>query len=911
MNLPTLPLPTEPTALRHDALALVEELAALSQADLHHRLALLCNDNPALATRIARLLAPGARTQGRSEPIGLAPSVLAHALTEGDEIGPYTLERALGAGGMANVWLARRTDGALHRRVAIKLPLSALPSALLAERFMRERNVLAQLDHAHIAKIFDAGLTAQGQPFLALEFIDGTPLDAYCAEKKLGVRERVKLVLDAAHALHHAHSHLVLHRDIKPSNMLVTHDGTLKLLDFGIAKLLGNDHTAEETQLTRLTGGALTPKYAAPEQLLNDTVTTSTDIYGLAIVLFELLSGELPFEPEALDMAGRLKTLNVPLRRLESLRPSEAFALTCGGLSSAKLSYETAGDLCAIIEKALRATPTARYPSAQAFADDLQRYLSHHPVQARHGAFLYRASRFLQRQKIPLAIAASGMAVSVALGLQTWQARDDAKDSASRAASIDTLLQGVFAGMSPDMAKSRTFTAKELLDKTSAIIDRSAAEGNYALPHSRIGEIYRDIGAYDEAIVRFKKERDAATARGDTRGALLAQLYEINALTRANSIDAAGQQIAMATETAKAITAKPDVLHARLDNLRGQMAFLRHDAKAAKAFYVSAETQWRALKPLNVEQLTWALEGHANSARNLADLPTAIEKMAEIQFLDLSNPVRGEMDRYRSSAAYGGILTADGRYETARSVLAPACEALTARLGSTHGEAQVACRQASFVLMRVGKFAEASALLDRLEKANTDPKSNELVHINFLRAMIALNQGNLTLAEPAVNALLAITERQTNGKKNDAVLRVLRLKGEVLLRKGDYAQALALLSETLRDQSALLGDTHADTSLTRVLVMLAKLNTESAQNVSSEISPAADALAKARGEHHPLTLSARAYEALLSSALLPDAKQRIATRVRTELGWQAGAEKLAMLIERNGEVKASEIPIVF
>jgi eukaryotic-like serine/threonine-protein kinase len=912
LNAPTVVvLPANFSMPQHDALALVEELAALSQTELHERLALLCVDDPALATRIARLLAPGARTQGRGEPLSRAPVVFAQSLIAGDTIGAYTLERALGVGGMANVWLAHRNDGALNRQVAIKLPLSPLPSALLAERFSRERDVLAQLDHPHIGKIFDAGITAHGQPFLALEFIDGEALDAYCRAKFLGVRARVQLIVDAAHALHHAHTRLVLHRDIKPSNMLVAHDGTLKLLDFGIAKLLSEDHTAEETQLTRLTGGALTPKYAAPEQLLNETVTTSTDVYALAVVLFELLCGELPFDAEACDMAGRLRTLKIPPRRLENVVPSAAFAITCGGTSASRLAGELAGDLSAIIEKAMRIAANERYASAQAFAEDLERYLSHHPVAARQGALLYRAQKFAQRQKIPLAIAASGLAMSLALGIQTWQARDDAKDSASRAASIDALLQGLFAGMSPDAAKSRMFTAKELLDQTSTIIDRTAADEKSILPHLRIGEIYRDIGAYDEAIVRFKKEREAATARGEPRAALLAQLNEINALTRAGSLDAAGQQIETAIEAAKPITTKPDALLARLDNLRGQIAFLRHDAKAAKAFYVSAESQWRALKPVNVEQLTWALEGHANSARNLADLSTAIEKMAEIQFLDLSNPVRGEMDRTRSAAAYGGILTADGRYETARTVLAPACEALHTRLGAAHMETRVACRQASFVLLRVGKFAEASALLDRLEKSNADPKSGEHVHLNFLRALIALYQGDNAPAEPAVNALLAATETQANGKKNDAVLRVQRLKGEVLLRQGQSAQALTLLNETLRDQRALLGDEHADTAFTRVLTALAKLNDGNMAETRDELSPAVAALAKARGEHHPLTLSARAYESLLSPDAPANAKQKIATRVRTELGWQAGAEKLAALMEGNGNLRASEIPIVF
>jgi serine/threonine-protein kinase len=212
----------------------------------------------------------------------------------GMQIGPYRLVRQLGHGGMGVVWLAERADGALKRPVALKLPMTPLHHARLSERFARERDILAQLTHPQIARLYDAGMADGGQPYLAVEYVDGEAITAYCDRQVLGVTARLKLFLDVLRAVQYAHTNLVVHRDLKPSNILVTKDGQVRLLDFGIAKLL-TEGQAAETELTRVGGRALTPAYASPEQVASEPITTASDVYSLGVLLCELLTGERPY----------------------------------------------------------------------------------------------------------------------------------------------------------------------------------------------------------------------------------------------------------------------------------------------------------------------------------------------------------------------------------------------------------------------------------------------------------------------------------------------------------------------------------------------------------------------------------------------------------------------------------------
>lgn len=334
-------------------------------------------------------------------------------LQPGDHIGPYELDRRLGAGGMAEIWLARRADGAFRREVALKLPTLTRLRADLEERFARERDILASLEHPHIARLYDAGVDPKGLPYFAMEYVRGERLTTWCDARHLGVRERLELVLQVLDALHYAHAHHVIHRDIKPSNILVDEAGQVRLLDFGVAKLL--EQNEDQSQLTVLYGRVLTPDYASPEQARGGPVEPASDVYSVGVLLYELLTGCLPYRIKSGSSAALLEQAIIAT---EVTRPSVHLAPAAGaarGVTRQKLTRQLRGDLDAIALKAMAKAPFERYDSAMALARDLQHYLSGEPVEARPDHLAYRWSKRMKRHPFEWAVAAA--AILAAAGL--------------------------------------------------------------------------------------------------------------------------------------------------------------------------------------------------------------------------------------------------------------------------------------------------------------------------------------------------------------------------------------------------------------------------------------------------------------------------------------------------------------
>jgi serine/threonine protein kinase/Flp pilus assembly protein TadD len=332
----------------------------------------------------------------------------------GERIGPYLLIRRLGEGGMGEVWLAQRADGAFKRAVALKLPILAPWRKELARRFARECDILASLEHANIARLYDAGVGAEGRPYLAMEYVAGEPLTSWCDQHRVGVRERLTLFLQVLDAVQYAHEHQVIHRDVKPSNILVTNAGQVRLLDFGVAKLLA--HEDQSTQFTQLYGRPLTPEYASPELVRGDPIGVGSDVYSLGVVLYELLAGVRPYRLKA---GASVTLLEQAIVTAQVERPSEQLAADAGdtrGMTRAELVRRLRGDLDAVVLKALAKAPAERYGSASAMADDLQRHLNGQRVRARPNRLSYHLAMLVLRHRLGSAVGAAALVCIAVLG---------------------------------------------------------------------------------------------------------------------------------------------------------------------------------------------------------------------------------------------------------------------------------------------------------------------------------------------------------------------------------------------------------------------------------------------------------------------------------------------------------------
>lgn len=438
--------------------------------------------------------------EGRQELMRDRPSS-----PRGQQLGPYQLMEPIGRGGMGSVWLARRTDGRFEGQFAIKFLNLALLDPIGEARFKREGTLLARLTHPNIARLLDAGVSDAGQPYLVLERIEGRSIDEYCEQQALSPLERVKLFRQLLDAVAHAHANFIVHRDLKPSNILVTADGVPKLLDFGIAKLLddGGSEMARAT-LTEAGVGAFTPEYAAPEQVLGETVSAATDVYSLGVMLYRLLAGRHPTSEGARTPADHMRAVvdTDPTRLSDAVtgpgQPSP------GGLTPEKLRRLYLGDLDNILAKALRKNPAERYPTAAALADDLSRYLRDEPVSARPDSLGYRAAKFVRRHRAGVAAAAVSLAILLgATAFSIWQLlearrqRDEAQFQAKRADAQLAFHNLVFSTVG-----DVPITMREILDRGKNLLEKEYGGDPRlnALISQSLAVQYGEIGAYDPAL---------------------------------------------------------------------------------------------------------------------------------------------------------------------------------------------------------------------------------------------------------------------------------------------------------------------------------------------------------------------------------------------------------------------------
>ncbi|MFQ5568492.1 MAG: tetratricopeptide repeat protein [Rhodothermales bacterium] len=518
-----------------------------------------CGRDPALRDEVLSLIAAYEQAPDfLEEPVEDFGAWAAQAWV-GRTLGPYRLIRPLGQGGMGAVLLAERADGQFQQEVAVKLARRDAASPAMLRRFRHERQILASLTHPNIARLYDGGVTEEGLPYLVMEYVRGVPVDRYCDAHRLALKERLQLFQVVCRAVQFAHRNLIVHRDLKPSNILVTDDGEVKLLDFGIARLLNPDFPLDVEALTRTGQYVMTPEYAAPEQVRGEAVTTATDVYALGVILYELLTGHRPYRfesrlpqdvervvceqpPEKPSTAVSRETVRM---QTGTTRPVAQEAVSrARSMPVEKLRRRLQGDLDNIVLMALRKEPERRYSSADQFLDDIKRYLAGMPVLARKDTLGYRAHKFVRRHRWGIGVAVL-VVLSLAVGLAgtAWQAanvaeeRDRVRLEAAKAEQVKDFLVDLFEVSNPEATRGDTITVREVLDRASQRIEEEL-DGQpevQAEMMATVGNVYQKLGLYDASRMFLAQALDIRRRlHGREHEEVAETLYDLAELDRAN-----------------------------------------------------------------------------------------------------------------------------------------------------------------------------------------------------------------------------------------------------------------------------------------------------------------------------------------------------------------------------------------
>ncbi|MEO8063838.1 MAG: serine/threonine-protein kinase [Pseudomonadota bacterium] len=768
----------------------------------------------ALKPRLRALLARAAFVESRdflgslpdfgdTEIPGLGGSFSGEAA--GDRVGPYQLQRQLGAGGMGTVWLATRADGMFERNIALKLPHRGMFGADLAERMARERGILAGLDHPHIARLYDAGLTTEGQPYLALEYVEGVAIDEYCRRNNCALRERLNLFLQVADAVASAHARLVVHRDLKPANILVGNDGQARLLDFGIAKLLDTP-SAAEVPLTQLSVHAMTPDYASPEQILGQPVTIASDVYSLGVVLYELLAGVRPYRLRR-DTRGALEDAI-----LQSMprRPSEA----CSQGRALR------GDLDTIVLKALHKQPDERYATVNAFADDLRRHQQGRPVLARPDSAWYRSSRFVRRNRLGVAAAGSvvlalaAAAVVASLGLvQARAAERRARAEAETTRHVSRFMVDLFNVSDPGEARGNSITAREILDKASTRVTTglTLAPQVRAELLSTMADVYAKLGLYGSALELSQPA--LALRRTQSPGSV----------DLADGFDQVGEILMLLRRSKEAIPLHQQALelrrvlepvdHAAIAKTLQHLAvshYVDGDFKGTMPLLIESRDELRKAADPSSQQLGELLKYTASIQQEQGDLATAIETFREALAL-----LRGALgdDHPKVAGALGDLAIAlkeTRRYEEAEKAYLDSLAIQRKVLGPRHPDVGNALNNLSVMYAEQGKFEPALAAAQegseilRATLGDAHDTTN-ITRLNLARAHAQL--GHLGVAEQELRDIIA-TRRRTGTTDNISFAVTVDALADVLNRESKYAEALPHAREACASTEKAIGRDH-------------------------------------------------------------------------------------------------------
>ncbi|ARA92557.1 serine/threonine protein kinase [Rhodothermaceae bacterium RA] len=810
-----------------------ERVQALFEAALEHeedeRAAFLeaaCGEDATLRWDVWSLLEADARAHTLLDGVALDAVDVEEMLSRvGQLVGPYRLLRQIGQGGMGAVYLAERADGQFEQRVALKLIKRGMDSEQILRRFAAERQILARLEHPHIARLLDGGLTDDGRPYFAMEYVEGEPIDVYCDTRRLSIDERLALFGTVCKAVLYAHARLVVHRDLKPDNILVAEDETgrpmVKLLDFGIARLLEDDREG----LTQTGMAVMTPAYASPEQMRGEAVSTASDLYSLGVVLYELLTGVRPYELDTRNPAAALRVIE----DTDPVRPSTVVSRTTAAddricrarrLPPDRLRRRLSGDLDVICLKALRKEPERRYDSVAALQDDLQRHLDGLPVSARPDTPGYRLRKFASRHHMALTAVTVVMVVLAAVvafyTMRLKQERDRAQREAATAEQVIAFMEGLFESSDPGEARGDTLTVREVMEAGAVRLRRELADqpAVRARLMDVIAGVYQNLRLDAEAEPLLRE----AVADWRTLGAdgTLGLAESLNKLGRLYGQQMRQDDAVAAYEEALALRrAALGETHRDVGELLNNLSLIR----IQQGNYAAAESLlYEALSMIDAP--AGEPNGHAGAMYyNLAYVVQyrgAFEE-AEALYRESLTRLRTEHGPDHPNVLYAlqalsDVLADQGDLPAADSIL----QQVVAQTRRIHGATSV---DYAFALIDQGRirseqrrFNEAIALqqdaLAILRSSYPMPHPNLALGIEALG--LAYNQaGRYGPAAEALRESLAMRRHLFHGVHPDVSNNLGNL-GFVLRRSGDYAEAEALFREALAMDIELYGEAHRE-----------------------------------------------------------------------------------------------------
>jgi serine/threonine-protein kinase len=807
--------PRSPDPRRQEIEAVFDQAVELARPDREAWLHARCAADPSLLREVSALLAAHDRAEGVLERTTAAAATAVGALRElnrGRRIGAYRVLRELGRGGMGIVYLAERADGHYHQRVALKLLRGNADTDELRRLFLAERQILASLAHPGIARLLDGGVTEEQLPYLVMEYVDGVPLTTWCDERGLDVEARLRLFCQVCQAIHYAHQNLVIHRDIKPANILVSAEGGVKLLDFGIAKLLRPSRGPGDPALTRDDFRPMTPEYASPEQVCDKPLTTASDVYALGIVLYELLSGRRPYRIET----GSPQELTELVCAREPPRPS--------AVAADELRHVLRGDLDAIVMRALRKEAGDRYTSADLLAQDVQRYLDGQPVLAHRGTRLYRARKFLRRHRGQSAAAAlvvlslaTGAGITARQATVTARERDrarralaDAEQALGQSESVTGFLVGLFDATAP--TPGGPVTADDVLRRGAALVE--TLEGQplmQARMLEAMGRVHLKMGRYAEARAALERSLGLRVLRlGPKHVEVAGSLYYLaEVLRRTGEYRKADSVLrrALAIRTA-ALGPRHPLTADVLAQLSGLAIYLSDFAGAERMSREALEIRRASLHPGD-PLIGASLELHAAHLRRIGRLDAAEADLREAIALDQATGGPDSPDAaYRQLRLADLVLEARGDTAQADSLMRTGLATTRAALGENHPRTAWALGDLAALRSKEGRHAEAISdartALGIAERV-FGPRSVGVGGFFEGLSQIYRRAGRFADAERMTRRQLAIVAA-TVGTAHPAYASALGVSAELLVELGRYDEAIAERRRVMEIRRAAFGD---------------------------------------------------------------------------------------------------------